>query len=62
MAESITEMYRFYIDSQDYYSIKLYIDDVLVINTLNMSICFADYQLIEGNLHSIVIEYIEKRG
>ena len=62
MAKGVTETYRLYIDSVDYYSIQVLIDGVSIINTLDSKQCFADIVLKQGNLHSIQIDYVERRG
>lgn len=62
MAKGVTETYRLYIDSVDYYSIHVMIDGVSIINTLDSKQCFADIVLKQGNLHSIQIDYVERRG
>jgi len=62
LAKGPTERYWFYVDSQDYFSIQVLIDDTFVINTLESHHCFGDIVLKEGNLHHIQIKYIEKKG
>lgn len=52
-AKGETEWYRLYIDSLDYTSIELLIDDKLIINTLESHQCFGDVVLEKDKLHKI---------
>lgn len=61
-AKEFTERYRLYVDSEDYYSILVTLDDEIIINTLDSHHCFGDVVLEENKLHKIRIEYVEKKG